>query len=478
VNVPSFEFLGFAALVAIVLAISTKSTWRRLVFAIANVAFVLTFTHDPLALAPFAGFLALGYASVKLVESRKRRTAFITLVVAIVLAFCWLKRYTFIPSATFLPYAYFTVGLSYMFFRVLHVVIDTHSEMFPEPIGPLAYLSYTLSFPSLVSGPIQLYSDYRRTESEQPAALGLADMGSASERIIAGLFKVVVLSPILLNLHQRTVANLSPSLALDYRAGLGALAIALFPIYLYINFSGYTDFVIGAARFMRLVLPENFNQPFRAASFLDFWSRWHMTLSGWLKRYVYTSVAMSLIRRFSAPSAEPYIGVFAYFVTFFLVGLWHGQTSMFIVYGVLQGLGVSANKLFSILMIARLGRKPYRALCARPVYAAFSRGLTFTYFAVTLLWFWSSAQSLSLFARTLGMPAILAAIALVVVGSSLILSALYRCEEMIGSSRVVQFARFDSLYYRVAWTTVLLVLVVSVTAILNAPAPHIVYKAF
>ena len=108
------------------------------------------------------------------------------------------------------------------------------------------------------------------------------------------------------------------------RSGV-AIAAALFAVYLYANFSGYMDVVIGTARFLRIELPENFHWPFAATGYIDFWGRWHMTLSTWFKTYVYSPLLMTLMRRYPAASAEPYLGVFAYFVTFFFVGVWHGQ---------------------------------------------------------------------------------------------------------------------------------------------------------
>src|SRR6202000_3442813 len=79
-----------------------------------------------------------------------------------------------------------------------------------------------------------------------------------------------------------------------------ALICGLYPLYLYANFSRSTDFVIGVARLLRLELPENFNDPFSSESFIGFWSRWHITLSSWLKDYVYTPLLMTLMRRFTA----------------------------------------------------------------------------------------------------------------------------------------------------------------------------------
>jgi hypothetical protein len=87
------------------------------------------------------------------------------------------------------------------------------------------------------------------------------------------------------------------------------VVVAPYPFYLYCNFSGYTDVVIGIARFLRIKLPENFDRPFSSLNFLEFWSRWHMTLSNWLKTYVYYPLLMTLMRKFLSRTIEPFLGV-------------------------------------------------------------------------------------------------------------------------------------------------------------------------
>ncbi|HET9393770.1 MAG TPA: MBOAT family O-acyltransferase [Candidatus Rubrimentiphilum sp.] len=476
-NVPSFEFLGFATVVAALINISNAAPWRRSILLLANIGFVLTFTHSPLQLVPFGGLLVLGYAGMKLVEVHKNKAVFIVLLAALIFLFCLLKQYTFVPHALFLQIVYFTVGMSYVFFRVLHLVIDAYQDALPDRVGLLSYANYTLNFTSLVSGPIQLYPDYLRTESVQPAALDQAAVGRALERIVAGFFKVSVLSPLLFYAQTVVVHALTPHLSPAQRVVDGALVLSIFPVYVYINFSGYMDFVIGTARFLRLELPENFNRPFIATSFIEFWGRWHMTLSNWLKTYVYSPLLLSLMRRFPSRSAEPYLGVFVYFVTFFLIGLWHGRTSMFVVFGVLLGLGVSVNKLHQILLTQLLGAARYRALRANSFYAAASRGLTFWWFAFAMLWFWSSWVQLAEFARILGAPAVLLATGLVLSSAALLLTGLKYLEEswltLTGAG-----SPLASRYVRAAWCTTLAVVVVSVAVILNAPSAHIVYKAF
>jgi alginate O-acetyltransferase complex protein AlgI len=87
-------------------------------------------------------------------------------------------------------------------------------------------------------------------------------------------------------------------------------------------------------------LPENFDRPFSSDNFLNFWSRWHITLSEWLKTYVHNPLLLNLMRRYPSPALQTCWGVLAVFVTFFLIGVWHGQTLVFVFFGVLQGLGV------------------------------------------------------------------------------------------------------------------------------------------
>jgi D-alanyl-lipoteichoic acid acyltransferase DltB (MBOAT superfamily) len=468
-NAPSFEFLAFAAAIALLIHVSNAPGWRRAILVLANVALVLSFTHDPKQLAPFAVLLAFGFVSMKAMESYRSRAAFIPLVVGLLFAFFWLKRYAFVPHYLYLPFTYLTIGMSYVFFRILHLVIDAYHDALPERLSIAAYASYTLNFTCLISGPIQLYQDYRRTETEEPLRLNVELAGKAASRIVAGFFKVSVLSPVLLYAQQQCIALLGTQLTFSDRVVDAGVALALFPIYLYFNFAGYTDFVIGVAGFLGLQLPENFNKPFLAGGVIDFWTRWHMTLSNWLKTYVYLPLLLSSMRRFPAAKTQAYLGVFAYFVTFFLVGAWHGQSAKFLFFGLLTGLGISVNKWYEFVMTQRLGRVGYRDLGAQPAYAALARAMNFTWFCITMLWFWSNWQQLGGFAALLGTPAIILAILGTLIAAVFVLSAL----KSLG-----WVERLNVQPLRAAWYTALAVITVSVAVALNAPAPHVVYRAF
>jgi D-alanyl-lipoteichoic acid acyltransferase DltB (MBOAT superfamily) len=481
-NVPSFEFLGFALVGAAVFNVWSGALWGRLVLLVMNVAFFCTFLQDAASAVPYLAFLAAGYLGVTLLRRRPSTVPFVIFLLLLLFGFFVLKRYSFIPSSVELPFPYVTVGLSYVFFRVLHLVIEARQGMLPDAIGPLSYANYTLNFTALVSGPIQLYPDYRRSETELRLPLDLFVLARAFERIVIGFFKVAIISMLLIKLQHAAIDRLSPELDFGSRALDFALICAAYPLFLYANFSGYTDFVIGVARLYRIALPENFDRPFLSENFIGFWGRWHITLSSWLKTYVYTPLLMTSMRRFPSPFVEPFLGAFAYFVTFFLVGAWHGQTSMFLFFGLLQGGGVAANKLYQVVMASLLSRKGYRALAANAAYAAWSRGFTFTWFTLTMLWFWSSWDQLQGLVATAGWNAALAAFALILVAATAILAGIRtlvsRRQGRVEIDRGAADRPSPSRYWRTVTTTAMVVIIAAFMLILNGPAPDVVYKNF
>jgi alginate O-acetyltransferase complex protein AlgI len=473
-TVPSFPFLAFALIAAVAYRLAAHTRLRGAVLLLINLLFLASFAASPLMLLPFFGFLAFGYAAFRLMQAG-RRGLFAILVVATVVIFCWLKKYSFIPSQVLLHAPYLTIGLSYVFFRVLHLIIDAGQGEELGSLTVLGYLNYTLNFTCIVAGPIQRYQDYSRAWSP----VTVAPLGLAVELIVLGFFKVMVVSQWLGDAHKGAIAAFAASTSAQGRIVEGALIIALYPLYLYANFSGYTDAVIGAARLMGLRLPENFDRPFTARNFIEFWSRWHISLSNWLKTYVYNPLVMTLMRRITAEAAAPYLAVVAFFATFFLVGAWHGQTAEFLFFGVLQGGGVSANKLYQILAARILGKKGYKALANNTLYAAACRGLTFTWFGFTLLWFWSTWSSIHGLFATLGLADQIAVYALITFVAAVVL---YLCAEGFALVDRLRLNAGGSLlthrYARTVLTTSMLTIVVFVSFILAQTPPEIVYKSF
>ena len=481
-DVPSWTFLGFAAVAAVLFNLSKAPAWRQGVMLLANLAFLFSFVHQPLELVPYVGFLALGYGLIWGVshngaQAQPNRFVFIGAIALVLVSFFWLKKYTFLPSQTFLTSAYLMVGLSYVFFRVLHMVIDARDPKALGPVSVVGYLNYTLNFTALVSGPIQRYQDYTKMTTTAPAPLNEAVVGAALERIAVGVFKVMVVA-LILSLFQKQLLdalNLPGASGLS-RMAAGAAVTALYPVYLWANFSGYVDVVLGVARFFRLELPENFNRPFSAPSFIEYWNRWHMSLSNWLKTYVYNPLLMTLMRRIKSPALMPYLGVFALFVTFFLIGLWHGRTSEFLIFGLLNGFGVAANQTYRILMAKRMGKKPFAALGKRPVYVMVCRGVTFTWLAFTLLWFWADWGQLGLMAQAMGPGGMVAGLGAMILTATLVLAAM---EAVHGADILTRLKPLlASAQLRTAGVSLLLLSIYTVQMLMDSPAPAIIYKDF
>jgi alginate O-acetyltransferase complex protein AlgI len=472
------QFLAYAFAVILVFNISRSVAWRQFALLAASVGFLGFFSLQPLAFLPLAAFLAYGFASMRLMQAKKANL-YAPLLLLGIAAFMWLKKYSFIPAVLFLHHPYLTLGLSYIFFRALHLIIDARNGDLPRDISLVSYLNYMLNFTTLVSGPIQRYEDFAAMQlAPVPLPLNLLVAGAALERIIVGFFKVNVLSLFLSMIQASALNSLNDIGPAGARVLNGVIIAAIYPFYLYCNFSGYIDIVIGIARFLRIQLPENFNRPFASDNFITFWSRWHITLSTWLKTYVYNPLLILTMRRWPSPAAEPFLGVMAFFVTFFLIGVWHGQTSVFIFFGVLQGLGMSVTKLYQVLMAKWMGRKRYRELARNGLYNVATRGLTFTWYAFTSLWFWSNWKQLHALARTFHPGEIALVWLLIFVGSSVILALWEAMRDWLLTFQFQGQPLLLSRYIRTAANTALVVISMGTMTLLNAPPPDIVYKVF
>lgn len=473
----SLQFVAFGLIAALISNLSRSRVWRSIVLMAATIVFLALLAHKPVLLLPLFGFLLLGYLGIMMLRAGWSRSLTWS-VLAVVFAYVWLKKYTFLPSAIFIHRPYFLLGLSYIFFRVLQLLIEAGEESESRKIGPGEYLLYTLNFTTFVSGPLQRYDDFAQDQfAETPIALGPRVIGAQLERIVRGFFKVNVLAMVLHAILDDAMARLALPLPFSGKVLNFFLVAVAFPFFLYANFSGYIDIVIAIARLMRVRLPENFNRPFSATSFLDFWNRWHMTLSNWLKTYVYNPLLLSLMRRVTSRAAEPFLGVFAFFVTFFLIGVWHGRTSEFVVFGILQGGGVAINKLWQVSLIKRLGRKPYNKLAANPVYEAFGRGLTFAWFAFTLFWFWGSWMQIHKAFGALNVAETLCVWVAIWVVATAVLAAWERMRAGLLSLRSAEGPVLTHRYAMTVYATVLALISLAVIT-LNQPAPDIVYKAF
>lgn len=474
----SFQFVAFGLAVALVSNFSRSRIWRSAVLLLASIVFLGLLSQKPLDFVPLAAFLLLGYGCLNLIEHRWLKSATWS-ILAVLFSYAWLKKYTFLPEATFLHHPYFTLGLSYIFFRVLHLLIESGDSDQKRHIGIGAYLLYTLNFTTLVSGPIQRYDEFARDQfASEQIALGPRVIGLQLERIVRGFFKVNVLAMLFNIVREDALAQLFQPLPPSLKLYAAFKLAVVYPLFLYANFSGYIDIVIALARLMRVRLPENFDRPFSASSFIDFWNRWHITLSTWLKTYVYNPLLVALMRRISSLALQPLLGVFCFFVTFFLIGVWHGRTSEFIFFGVLQGGGVAINKLWQLGLTRGMGRKGYKALANHPVYIAFGRGLTFSWFAFTLFWFWADWEKIDRVFTVVGAAQWLGVWLAIWLCATVVLTAWEWLRAALLSVKTSEGPMLTSRYARVVYASALGLVAIVLTVLLNQPAPDIVYKAF
>lgn len=478
-NTASFSFLAFALIAASAYNAGKSIAWRQWTFLAASIFFLSTFSRNLVGFLPLIGFLILGFIGLRAMCFRATRKFYVPCVVLTVGAFVWLKKYTFLPPVSFLGYAYVTIGLSYILFKVLHLLIEAHASPSFQKVSFVSYLNYTLNFMTLVSGPIDRYEHFAEEQLvSRRAPLTIFQFGEGIHRIVVGFFKVVVLSWLLIGLQKESLDALSAGQASGMRILTGVAIAISYPLYLYANFSGYTDIVIGVGRFFHFTLPENFDRPFAADNLMSFWNRWHMTLSGWLKRYVYDPLLLNLMRRAPSKAWEPYIGGFALFVTFFLVGVWHGRTSEFVVFGLSQGVGVGGNQMYQILLAKRLGRAGYRTLTSNFFYLGLSRGLTFAYFTFSLFWFWSTWRQIGAIGHSLGASGVLSVMLLTFLGSTILLSVSEAVRSRVLSIKRDAKTALQRRYVLTVVDTALMVVSLWVVALLNIPTPDIVYKAF
>lgn len=270
------------------------------------------------------------------------------------------------------------VGISFYTFQAVSYVVDIYRRQLAPLKSPIDFGFYLAFFPQLVAGPIVRASEFI-PQMYRPYSVSQREMGHALFLILIGLFKKVVLSDyIALNLVDRIFANPQAYTGLE-----NLMATYGYVLQIYCDFSGYTDIAIGVALLLGFRLSINFNFPYRASTLSDFWRRWHISLSTWLRDYLYIPLGGN--RHGQAVMWLSLMG------TMLLGGLWHGADWTFIIWGGAHGLGLVVSKLIDRLPTQILARRDVQIL---------RRVLTFQY--VALLWIFFRAQNMEQATEVLG----------------------------------------------------------------------------
>lgn len=272
--------------------------------------------------------------------------------------------YTFTGLNILLP-----VAISFYTFQTLSYILDIYyGKIKPcHHLGKFAlYISF---FPQLVAGPIERSSNLL-PQLEKVTKLVPDNILIGAKRVIWGLFKKVVIADRLAIIVDTAFDN-----AADQSGLVLILAIVLFAFQLYCDFSAYSDIAIGSAKLVGITLMENFNIPFVSKNVTEFWRRWHISLSTWLRDYLYTPIMFK--RKKWGKKAI----IYSLFVTFFICGLWHGPRWTYVVFGVLQGLALTGE-----LLLAKQ-RKKWSDSIPNWFYANLSMSLTFIFMLLCFMFF-------------------------------------------------------------------------------------------
>lgn len=225
-------------------------------------------------------------------------------------------------------------GISFYTFEAISYTVDIYRGTLKPERSFWRFLTFITFFPKLVAGPIVRGGELL-PQLNAPAALSRDRVSSGLFLLCTGLVKKVVIADYLsLNLADRVFQN--PE---GYTSAEIVLGLYAFTMQMYCDFSGYTDLARGSALFFGIELPENFSRPYAATNPAEFWRRWHMTLSTWLRDYLYYPLGGS--------RGGPARSYFNLWFTFFVIGLWHGASATFALYGCLHGCAMVLHRLWS-----------------------------------------------------------------------------------------------------------------------------------
>jgi D-alanyl-lipoteichoic acid acyltransferase DltB (MBOAT superfamily) len=232
------------------------------------------------------------------------------------------------------------IGISFYTFQSISYLVDIYRNKIPAIKNYIDLGLYITFFPALVAGPIV------RAEQFTPQLRGYYqlsrnDFSKALFMIICGLIKkIIVADYISLNFVDRVFDT--PQI---YSGFENLMAVYGYSLQIYCDFSGYTDIAIGIAMLLGFRLPANFNSPYKAANITDFWRRWHISLSSWLRDYLYIPIGGNRHGTF--------VMCFALIITMLLGGLWHGANTKFLIWGAMHGVALMLHKLWTMYFVKK-----------------------------------------------------------------------------------------------------------------------------
>ena len=230
------------------------------------------------------------------------------------------------------------IGISYMSFKTIQIMLEISDGLIKEKISVKDYLQFLLFFPTVSSGPIDRSRRFLKEINEvMPRKDYLELAGDGIYRIVLGLLYKVVLSTYVYQILLALSNTGTVVYSIKY--------MYLYTLYLFFDFAGYSLMAVGSSNILGIQTPMNFNKPFLSIDIKDFWTRWHITLSTWLRDFVFSRVLMQVIRKKWFKN-RLHNAAYAYMVNMLVMGFWHGISVSYIAYGFYHGILMSGFEIY------------------------------------------------------------------------------------------------------------------------------------
>ena len=230
------------------------------------------------------------------------------------------------------------IGISYMSFKTIQIMLEISDGLIKEKISVKDYLQFLLFFPTVSAGPIDRSRRFLKEMNEvMPRKEYLELAGDGVYRIVLGLLYKIVLSTYV---YQMLLAlNNTGTVVYSIKY------MYLYTLYLFFDFAGYSLMAVGSSNILGIQTPMNFNKPFLSVDIKDFWTRWHITLSTWLRDFVFSRVLMQVIRKKWFKN-RLHNATYAYIINMLVMGFWHGLSVSYIVYGFYHGVLMAGFEVY------------------------------------------------------------------------------------------------------------------------------------
>jgi len=380
VDLADWRYWLVTCLAAIVLSLAARATTRKWFLAGFNLGFVGMLAGWRSGSLVCLCMLVVYFALVLIGRGRHPRVWLALASSALLLAFVFHKSPGLaIEAAPTLDLSLHRVseilsivGFSYVTLRAVDVMRSVYEKRHPPPDLP-STVNYLLPFHMLAAGPIQAYEDFTQPASGRDVSF--FDYFVAVERVAWGLFKKFVLAFAVYELFLNDFESNGVYFWIE---------VQFFFLWLYLDFSAYSDIAVGVGQLIGVRTPENFDRPYLARNLVNFWERWHISLSLFIRRNIFYPIMLTAMR--DTDGRRPlFSATLAYTVAFVLCGLWHALTINFLLWGCIHAVGLCTVTLYSHFLTRTLGSSGVKAYLANPLVRIVGIIVTYEFVALSML---------------------------------------------------------------------------------------------